>query len=147
VVVAMGTADAPVAGLALVVAAVAWSISLHDLGHWAVGRLVGIRFVAYFVGGPFPPRPGLKTDYATYLRTSPSARASMHASGALVTKAAPFVALGFWWSTEAPAWAAWAVLAIGVVQIVTDVLFSTKTSDWKKVARERRIARAQLSRR
>ena len=147
VVVAMGTADAPVAGLALVVAAVAWSISLHDLGHWAVGRLVGIRFVAYFVGGPFPPRPGLKTDYATYLRTSPSARASMHASGALVTKAAPFVVLGFWWSTEAPAWAGWAVLAIGVVQIVTDVLFSTKTSDWKKVARERRIARAQLSRR
>ena len=142
-VVALRTEDPTLAGIALVVAAGAWSVSLHDLAHWAAGRLAGIRFVAYFFGGPFPPRPGLKTDYATYLRASPGARAWMHASGALATKVAPFVALAFWWATEAPAWAAWAVAALGVLQIVTDVLFSTKTSDWKKVKRERRIARAQ----
>lgn len=143
VVFALRTEDPTLAGIALVVAAGAWSVSLHDLAHWAAGRLAGIRFVAYFLGGPFPPRPGLKTDYATYLRASPGARAWMHASGALATKVAPFVALAFWWATEAPAWAAWAVAALGVLQIVTDVLFSTKTSDWKKVKRERRIARAQ----
>jgi len=33
-----------------------------------------------------------------------------------------------------------------VLQIATDVLFSTKSSDWKKVARERRIARGQAAR-
>jgi hypothetical protein len=33
------------------------------------------------------------------------------------------------------------VLALGIVQIVTDVLFSTKSSDWKKFNRERRAAR------
>jgi hypothetical protein len=146
VVVAMQAESATVAGLALVVAAVAWSVSVHCLAHWVVGRLVGIRFLCYFFGGPFPPRPGLKTDYATYLRTAAGARAWMHASGALATKVAPFVALGFWWATDAPVWSAIAVAAIGVLQIVTDVLFSTKSSDWKKVARERRVARAQAAR-
>ncbi|HEX9717591.1 MAG TPA: hypothetical protein VGA93_06570 [Actinomycetota bacterium] len=142
-VVALRAEDPALAGIALVVAAGAWSVCLHDLAHWAAGRLAGIRFVAYFFGGPFPPRPGLKTDYATYLRASAGVRAWMHASGALATKVAPFVALAFWWATEAPAWAAWVVAALGVLQIVTDVVFSTKSSDWKKVKRERRIARVQ----
>ncbi len=134
--------DGPaLAGLALVLAGGAWSIAVHDLAHWLAGRIVGIRFTSYFLGGPFPPRPGLKTDYATYLRTPPGARAWMHASGALASKAAPFLALGFWWATDAPGWAAWALSALGILQIVTDVLFSTKSSDWKKVARERRVAR------
>ncbi|HET9722924.1 MAG TPA: hypothetical protein VFR44_03660 [Actinomycetota bacterium] len=145
VVVAMRAEDRVVAGLALVVAAGVWSLTVHDLAHWIVGRLVGIRFTCYFIGGPFPPRPGLKTDYATYLRTPAAARAWMHASGALATKVAPFVALAFWWATDAPAWAAWACAALGVFEIVTDVVLSTKSSDWKKVARERRIARAVAS--
>lgn len=147
VVVAMRASEPTIAGAALVAAAVIWSVSVHCLAHWAVGRLVGIRFLAYTLGGPFPPRPGLKIDYASYLRTPPGARAWMHASGALATKAAPFVALGFWWATDAPVWAAWACAGLGVIQIVTDVLFSTRTSDWKKVIRERRVARAQLARR
>jgi hypothetical protein len=143
IVVALRVSSTAVAGIALIIAAGAWSVSLHDLAHWAVGRLVGIRFVCYFLGGPFPPRPGLKIDYATYLRTHPSCRAWMHASGALATKVAPFVALAFWWTSGAPGWAAWVVLLWGLVQIVTDVLFSTRSSDWKKVRRERRIARSR----
>jgi hypothetical protein len=146
VVVAMNATNEVVAGIALVAAAGIWSVSVHCLAHWVVGRFVGIRFTSYTFGGPFPPRPGLKTDYATYLRAAPGARAWMHASGALATKVAPFVAFGFWWASDAPAWAAWACLALGVLQIVTDILFSTKSSDWKKVARERRIARAQAAR-
>ena len=141
--VALGDADELVAGLSLVLAGVAWSVGFHSPTHWLVGRLVGIRFLAYFIGGPFPPRPGLKTDYATYLRASPTARAWMHASGAIATKLAPFLALAFWAASEAPAWAAWLLAAIGVFQIVTDVLFSTRSSDWKKVRRERRAASAR----
>ena len=70
----------------------------------------------------------------------------MHASGAIASKIAPFISLAFWPASHAPAWAAWVILAIGVGQIVTDVLFSTKSSDWKKVRRERKVARAQGSR-
>jgi hypothetical protein len=144
--VAVTTRNETVAGVALVASAGILSVSLHDLAHWAVGRLAGIRFTWYFFGGPFPPRPGIKTDYATYLRTPPQERALMHASGAVASKIAPFVSLAFWPASEAPAWAAWVIVAIGAVQILTDILFSTRSSDWKKVRRERNVARGERSR-
>jgi hypothetical protein len=136
-----------VAGSAFVVAGGAWSLCVHDLAHWAVGRMAGISFLAYFVGGPFPPRPGLKIDYASYLRASAAARAWMHASGALATKIVPFVALGFCLAANGPAWAAWVLAAMGALQIASDILFSRTRSDWKRVARERALARAQAVRR
>jgi len=141
--IALRSDDELVASLALLVAAAAWSVAVHSPTHWLVGRIVGIRFIAYFFGGPFPPRPGVKTDYASYLRASPVARAWMHGSGAVATKLAPFIVLAFWPATEAPAWAALALVALGVFQIVTDVLLSTKSSDWKKARRELRVAHAQ----
>jgi hypothetical protein len=142
VVVAMGTAKPVVAGIALILAAGIWSVAVHSPAHWVVGRVVGIRFRCYFFGGPFPPRPGLKTDYSSYLRTPADKRAWMHASGALATKVAPFVVLAFYPATVAPVWAAVALLAIGIVQILTDVFLSTKSSDWKKVKRELAVARS-----
>ncbi len=136
-----------VAGLSFVVAGGAWSVCVHDLAHWAVGRLAGISFLAYYIGGSFPPWPGLKIDYASYLRTSPGPRAWMHASGALATKIAPFVALGFCLAADGPTWAGWVLAGIGAFQIATDFLFSRKSSDWKRVARERALARVQAARR
>jgi hypothetical protein len=129
------------AGAAIVATGVAWSIGWHLPAHAFAGWLAGIRFTDVFLGGPPPPRPGLKTDYGTYLRAEPSMRAAFHASGAIATKLAPFVALALWPETNAAAWAAWVLLALGVVQIATDVAFSRKSSDWKKVARERAVAR------
>jgi hypothetical protein len=142
VVVAMRSEDELVAALGLLVAAGAWSVAVHGLAHWAVGRAVGIGFTSYFFApGQFPPRPGIKTDYATYLRAAPRDRAAMHAAGAIATKIAPFVVLALWPLTQAPVWAAWLVLGIGLFEIATDVLFSTKSGDWSKVRRERAIAR------
>jgi hypothetical protein len=139
---AIATTSEAIAGLALIAAGGIWSVTLHDLAHWLVGRAAGIRFTSYFLTWkPFPPRPGLKTDYATYLRAAPGTRAWMHASGALASKLAPFLALACWPATAAPGWAAWGLLALGALQIVTDVVFSIRSSDWKKVRRELRIAR------
>jgi hypothetical protein len=129
------------AGAAIVAAGVAWSIGWHLPAHAFAGWLAGIRFTDVFLGGPPPPRPGLKTDYGTYLRAEASMRAVFHASGAIATKLAPFVALALWPETNAPGWAAWVLLALGIVQIATDVAFSRRSSDWKKVARERAVAR------
>jgi hypothetical protein len=130
-------------GLALVAAGAIWSLAVHSPTHWLVGYLVGIRWTAYFLGGPPPPRPGLKSDYASYLRADPGSRAWMHASGAIATKLAPFVALACWPWSGAPWWSAAALVGLGVLQIVTDVLISTRSSDWKRFARERRIAPAR----
>jgi len=135
--------DALWKGLALLAAGGIWAIAVHSLAHWMVGRAIGIGFTDYFMGGPPPPRPGIKTDYATYLRADPDSRAWMHASGAIATKLAPFVALVFWPGSGAPWWSAVGLLVIGVAQIVTDVTLSTKSSDWKKFSRERAVARAR----
>ena len=151
-----GFASAPspiLAGILALVATVGLSVTVHDLGHWLVGRLVGIRFIAYFLDGPFRIQPGIKVDYASYLRTSPGRRAAMHAAGAVASKIAPFAvfvavylphrAVGY---DLLPSWSLWAILGVGVVQIVTDLAWSRRKSDWKKVRRELRVARAQSHR-
>ena len=130
-------------GAGLLVAAGAWAVGFHSPTHWLVGRLVGIRFTDYFLGGKPIPYPGLKTDYRTYLHVDPIRRAWMHASGAVATKLAPFLALAFAPAVSAPGWAVATLLALGAFQIFTDVLISTKRSDWKKVRREVAVARAR----
>jgi hypothetical protein len=137
------TYDPFLAGIGLLVAAGAWAVGLHSPTHWLVGRLLGIRFTDYFLGGPPPPRPGLKTDYATYLRADPVRRAWMHASGAIATKLSPFVVLALATRVDAPGWSIVALWVVGIGQIVTDILFSTKTSDWKKWKRELAVARSR----
>jgi hypothetical protein len=120
-----------VAGLGAVI------VCSHSLTHWLVGDVVGIKFTHVFLGGPPPPRPGVKSDYASYLRTHPRSRALMHASGAVVTKLVPFALLpAAVVQYDRRPWMTWILLVVGVFQIVTDVLFSTKVSDWKKVRRE-----------
>ncbi len=143
---ALITDSEEIAGLALIFAALDWSTTLHAPAHWLVGRAMGMRFLAYFVRG-LPPFPGLKIDYATYLRVAPEARAWMHASGAVASKIGPFLALAFWPASGAPGWAAWTILGYGALIIGTDVFISTRKSDWKRFRREMRIARIQAANR
>ena len=137
-------------GILVIWAGLGLSVSVHDLAHWVSGRIQGIRFIAYFVKGPPLFQPGIKIDYESYLKAEPEARALMHASGALATKAAPFaVFASVYFPHRAagydllPSWSLWILLGFGVLQIITDILFSTKKADWKKVRRERRVARVQ----
>lgn len=118
----------------------ALDVAAHGLAHLVVGTLVGIRFTDWFVVLPSKPQPGLKTDYASYLRASARARAWMHASGAIVTKIVPFAVLPYGIAIGADAWALIVIAAIGALQIATDLLFSVTASDWKKFRREMRIA-------
>jgi len=81
-------------------------------------------------------QPGVKLDYATYLRAPATSRAWMHASGAIVTKLMPFVFLGAAIAAGVPVWVVWALVVIGLVEIAIDIVWSTKKSDWKKFKRE-----------
>jgi hypothetical protein len=132
------------AGLGLLVAAGTWDVGVHSPTHWLVGRAFGIRFTDYFLKAPTAP-PGLKIDYASYLRASPEHRAWMHASGAIATKLVPFAVLAIALVTgiDAPVWAIAILWVLGIGQIVTDLVFSTKKSDWKKVRRELGVAHAR----
>jgi hypothetical protein len=143
--IALTTGSPELAGWALVFAALDWSASFHTPAHWVVGRMVGMRFLAYYVHDLIPPVPGLKIDYETYLRTPPEARAWMHASGALASKVGPLLALALWPASGAPAWAAWVILGYAAFIIATDIFISTRKSDWKRFRREMRIARIQAA--
>ena len=147
VALALTTDSEELAGLALVFAALDWSATFHVPAHWLVGRVIGMRFLAYYVRDLIPPVPGLKIDYATYLRVDPEARAWMHASGAIASKIAPFLALAFWPASGAPGWAGWAIAGYGILILGTDVFISTRKSDWKRFRREMRIARVQAANR
>lgn len=113
----------------------------HTLAHWLFGTLMGMRFSHVFIKPPLP-QPGFKTDYASYLRTPAYQRAWMHASGAIVTKIVPWVALPIAIGAGLQQWAIWLLVAIGVVTILTDVVYSVRASDWKKFKREMRLARS-----
>jgi hypothetical protein len=117
-------------------------VASHTLTHWIFGTLVGIRFTHWFAVPPLKPQPGFKTDYASYLRTRAVSRAWMHASGAIVTKLVPFAVYPFALRAGLEPWATWLIIAIGVITIVTDALWSVRASDWKKFRREMRAARA-----
>ncbi|MFN2545008.1 MAG: hypothetical protein ABR600_10650 [Actinomycetota bacterium] len=146
IVYALGCDNRTVAGFLLLASGPILSVSIHDLAHWAWGRAVGMRFLWYFLDGPIRVQPGIKTDYASYLRTPPASRAGMHAAGAVASKIAPVIPLALWPLADAPAWAAWGLAAFVVVQVITDVTFSVKRSDWGKVRRELGVARAQEER-
>jgi hypothetical protein len=137
-------------GLLVVAAAWGLAVGVHGLAHYVVGRMAGIRFHAYYAGGPLRITPTLKIDYESYLKAGAGARATMHAAGALASKVAPFVVFVGAYLPHAragydllPAWSLWAVLAVGILTIITDILWSRKYSDWKKVGRELRVAQAQ----
>ncbi len=111
-------------------------VTTHGLTHLVVGTLMGMRFTHWFVGKLTQPQPGVKLDYATYLRAPATSRAWMHASGAIVTKLMPFVFLGAAIAAGVPTWVVWALVVIGLVEIGADIVWSTKKSDWKKFKRE-----------
>jgi len=131
----------PAREIALLVGFGALLVCTHGLAHVIVGALSGMRFTHWFADLPRRPQPGFKVDYATYLRASARSRAWMHASGAIVTKAIPFLVALYGLSVNVDAWAIWLLIAVGVVQIATDVLWSVRASDWKKFRREMRLAR------
>ncbi len=113
----------------------------HAPAHLVVGRLLGIRFEYWFVGSVARPQPGVKVDYSSYLRSTPRRRAWMHASGALVTKLVPFLLIGAAVAANLPGWVAWVLAGVGLLMVVIDVVWSTKSSDWKRFRREMRFAR------
>jgi hypothetical protein len=59
----------------------------------------------------------------------------------MVSKVVPFAVAAVAAGAGAAAWVVGVLLAVGVVQLITDVTLSTKASDWKKFRREMRFAR------
>ena len=130
------------AGIAFLIGFGMVLVATHGLAHLAVGALLGMRFTHWFVGELRRPQPGVKLDYASYLRAPATSRAWMHASGAIVSKLMPFLFLGAALAAGVPSWMPWALVAIGVIEILFDIFWSTRASDWKRYRREMALAQS-----
>lgn len=133
-------ASDPWNGLSLLAGMGVLQVATHGLAHLLVGRMVGIRFTHWFIGSAKQAQPGVKTDYAAYLAVDAKRRAWMHASGAVWTKIVPFALIPAGLIAGVPSWATILLLVTGAVSVITDILWSTKVSDWKKFRREMSIA-------
>jgi len=132
--------DDPWNGIVFLAGTAGLLTATHGLGHLAVGSLFGIRFTGWFAFFR-RPQPGVKTEYASYLRAPARHRAWMHASGAVVTKAIPFLLIPSALIAGVPWWTVAFLVAVGIGQLFTDARWSTKVSDWSKYRREMAIAR------
>ena len=101
-------------GIAVLTMLLAWVLlyfSSHAIAHWLVGRVVGIRFLFYTVGGTGNPQgwpPGIRwiferlpffgvqTERLSMQNVSPRARALMWSAG--VTSSAIIPTLGALWA-------------------------------------------------
>lgn len=131
--------------LALLIGTGVIMVTTHSLTHLAVGSAQGMKFTHWFIASLRRPNPGVKVDYASYVRVPAAQRAWMHGSGAITTKLIPLVALGAGWAMKAPGWAMTVLAVVAVIQIITDVAWSTKASDWKKFRREMRFSTSGAS--
>jgi hypothetical protein len=142
-----------VAVVAMLVSWVLLYFCCHAIAHWAVGRVLGIRFAFYTVGGTGNPEGwpagvrwvfehlpffGVQTEKASMQKASPMARAIMWSAG--VTSSAVVPTLGALWALHAgvPGSKVFLLFALGWAA-------GTLASNWRSSAGDYSKARRALS--
>lgn len=105
-------------GLAIMEMLVGWLLlyfSCHAIAHWLVGRLLGIRFRFYTLGGTAKPEIyprgvrwlfqhlpffGVQTERASMNRASARSRAAMWVAGATSSAVVPILGAHWAWRTN-----------------------------------------------
>ncbi|MFQ5976284.1 MAG: hypothetical protein ACE5J5_08225 [Candidatus Hydrothermarchaeales archaeon] len=147
-------------GITFVIACLILMTTLHPLSHYVVGRNCGIKFTFYFLDGPAMIEPTLKTDYTSYLKTSPKSRAIMHATGPIVATLIPLAIglLAYVWG--APNWSYLILILIFLANIPFEIMpvlvaktglkgiiaEKSRKTDSYRALREWRIHKGQKSR-
>ncbi|MBV9624831.1 MAG: hypothetical protein JOZ14_12725 [Acidobacteria bacterium] len=108
---------AAIAAFAMVVAWVLLYFSSHAIAHWLLGRLLGIRFLFYTVGGTANPDGwprgvrwifenlpffGVQTEKLSIERASPAGRAVMWSAGVTSSAISPAVSTFAAWRAGVP---------------------------------------------
>jgi hypothetical protein len=148
--------SAPSKPTAIIATLAAWTLLYffcHGIAHWAVGRLLGIRFAFYTVGGTEHPEGypiglrwvfehlpffGVQTEKASMQKASPMAKAIMWSAG--VTSSAVVPTLG--------AFCAWRASVPGSKLFLIFAVFwaiGTLASNWRSPTGDYSKARRALS--
>ena len=107
----------PAAIIAMIAAWVLLYFFCHGIAHWAVGRLLGIRFAFYTVGGTGNPEGypagmrwvferlpffGVQTEKASMQKASPMAKAIMWSAGVTSSAVVPTLSTVYAWNAGVP---------------------------------------------
>jgi hypothetical protein len=145
--------SAPSSAIAVIAMLLAWVLlyfCCHAVAHWLVGRVAGIRFLHYTVGGTANPEgwpPGLRwvfqhvpffgvqTEKVSMQQASPRARAAMWAAGVTSSAVTPTLAVLWAWHSGVPGSGAVLLFAIFWALGTLASNWTSRTGDFSKAKR------------
>jgi hypothetical protein len=132
----------------------------HGIAHWAVGRLLGIRFAFYTVGGTgnpggYPagmrwafehlPFFGVQTDKASMQKASPTAKAIMWSAGVTSSAVVPTLSAVCAWRLGIPGSKLFLIFAVFWAIGTLSSNWRSHTGDYAKARRALRTSRPGFS--
>ncbi|HYK49460.1 MAG TPA: hypothetical protein VEU94_07020 [Terriglobales bacterium] len=122
----------------------------HGIAHWAVGRLLGIRFAFYTIGGTGNPEGypsgmrwvfehlpffGVQTDRASMQKASPKAKAAMWSAGVTSSAVIPTLSTVCAWRAGIPGSKLFVILAALWAIGTLSSNWRSQTGDYAKARR------------
>jgi hypothetical protein len=124
---ARSTPSKPAAIIAMLAAWTLFYFFCHGIAHWAVGRLLGIRFAFYTVGGTEHPEGypagmrwvfehlpffGVQTEKSSMQKASPTAKAIMWSAGVTSSAVVPTLGAFCAWKAGVPGSKLFSIFAV-----------------------------------
>ena len=122
----------------------------HGIAHWAVGRLLGIRFAFYTIGGTGNPEGypagmrwvfehlpffGVQTDRASMQKASPKAKALMWSAGVTSSAVVPTLSTVCVWRAGIPGSKLFLIFAVFWAIGTLSSNWRSQTGDYAKARR------------
>lgn len=148
--VARSTHGKIVALCAMVSAWVLLYFFCYGIAHWTLGRLVGIRFAFYTVGGTGNPEGypaalrwifehlpffGVQTEKASMQKASPMAKAIMWCAGVTSSAVVPTLSTVCAWNGRVPGSKVFLIFAVGWAIGTLSSNWRSRTGDFAKAKR------------
>jgi len=147
---ARATQSKPTAVVAMISAWVLLYFFCHGIAHWAVGRLLGIRFAFYTIGGTGNPEGypaglrwvfehlpffGVQTDKASMQAASPMAKAIMWSAGVTSSAVVPTLSALCAWRSGVSASKPFLIFAVIWAIGALASNWTSRTGDYAKARR------------
>jgi hypothetical protein len=122
----------------------------HGIAHWLVGRLLGIRFAFYTIGGTGNPSGypvvlrwlfehlpffGVQTDKASMLKASPTSKAIMWSAGVTSSAVTPTLGAFYAWTAGVPGGKLFFIFALLWAMATLSSNWRSATGDFSKARR------------
>jgi hypothetical protein len=148
--VARFTNPKPTAIAAMIAAWILLYFFCHGIAHWTVGRLLGIRFAFYTVGGTSNPEGypaglrwlfvhlpffGVQTEKASMQKASPMAKAIMWSAGVTSSAVVPTLSALCTWSASVPGSTLFLLFAVFWAMGTLASNWRSRTGDFSKARR------------